>query len=99
MLNTYREVPEAKWEEDSGKWISFLNIYSFIKRKFIGVPSVCQVPFKALLPATWELLAPYILLWFPSFSSFRTAADTLIPPVQKQHRFKLLGTNADKVFI
>ena len=30
MLNTYREVPEAKWEEDSGKWVSFLDIHSFI---------------------------------------------------------------------
>ena len=99
MLNTYREVPEAKWEEDSGKWVSFLDIHSFIKQKFIGVPSVCQALFKALLPATWELLAPYILLWFSSSSSVRTTADTLLPPVQKQHTLKLLGTNADKVFI
>ena len=99
MLNTYREVPEAKWEEDSGKWVSFLDIHSLIKQKFIGVPSVCQAPFKALLPATWELLAPYILLWFSSSSSFRTTADTLLLPVQKQHTLKLLGTNADKVFI
>lgn len=97
MLNTCREVPEARWEVDSG--ISFLDIHSFIKQKFIGVPSVCQALFKALLPATWELLAPYDFLWFPSFSSFRKTADTLIPPVQKQHRLKLLGTNADKVFI
>ena len=98
MLNTYREVLGAKWEEDSGKWVSFLDIHSFIKQKFVGVPSVCQALFKAPLPATWELLAPYIFLWFPS-SSFRITADILIPPVQKQHRLKLLGTNADKVFI
>lgn len=79
MLNTCREVPEARWEVDSG--ISFLDIDSFIKQKFIGVPSVCQALFKALLPATWELLAAYDFLWFPSSSSFRKTEDTLIPPV------------------
>ena len=92
MLNTYREVPEAKWEEDSGKWVSFLDIHSFIKQKFIGVPSVCQALSKALLPATWELLAPYIFLWFPS-SSFRTTADILIPPVQNSFRFDTTHAN------
>ena len=52
MPNTYTEVPEAKREVDRG--ISFLDIHPLIKQIFIGAPSVCHAPFKALLPASWD---------------------------------------------
>lgn len=58
--NTYAEAPEATWEGDRG--ISFLEIHSVLKQIFIRVPSVCQALFKAPMPASWDLLVPYIAL-------------------------------------